>query len=706
MSGAAAPEPPTRLFRLSAFLALALLGALVWMQPPWLSRMQAAWFDSMQAVAPRPIRSLPVTIVAIDDKSLAALGQWPWPRTVLAELIGAIDRHHPAAIGLDVLLPEADRLSPEQLMATVRPHDAALAERLATLPSNDALLASAVAAARVVLVVAGTRERGAGTLRAVPVVVSGPAGPVGPVRYAGVVSNVESVDAAGAGHGVISVEPSNAVFRRFPLVVDIDGTLAPAFATEMLRVAAKQASVRMWRDAGGVRGVSVGAFGVRTEADGAIALHYSRGDPRRYVSAVDVLAGRIDPEALSRKLVIIGATGEGLRDDFRSTPLGEPMPGSELHAQLLENLFDGSYLQRPSWARWLELSLFVALGLLLVRATPRWRPQHVAGLALACVLGSAAAAFLAFRTARLLFDATPAASLVLLLSVLLTMTLTAATRRRRQLEQVVRAQRERAAFVQGELDAAQRIQTAMLPTADVLGADGRIDLHAAMMPAREVGGDLYDFFRIDGDRIFLLIGDVAGKGLSASLFMAVSKALCKSVALRARDASIGDVMTRANIEIARENAGGLFVTAFIGVLDLRTGELAYCNAGHDDPVALHPSRSEPLRLAGGDGPPLCAVDDFRYVGATHQLEIGELVVLATDGLVEARNAVGELYGSARWNDAIRRTAAGGPNAHAFVDALRDDVATFVAGAEPADDVTVMVLRWMGPAPFDRTSSAS
>ncbi len=144
-----------------------------------------------------------------------------------------------------------------------------------------------------------------------------------------------------------------------------------------------------------------------TEADGSLTLYYSRGDARRYVSAADVLAGQVDPEALTRKLVLIGATGGGLRDDYRATPLGEAMPGSELHAQLLENLFDHSYLRRPAWGRWLELAVFVALGLLLIRATPLWRPQRVAWFAFGCVAAGGAAAFAAFRTQRLLFDATP-----------------------------------------------------------------------------------------------------------------------------------------------------------------------------------------------------------------------------------------------------------------------------------------------------------
>ena len=695
MNGSAAAEPPKLSYRATALLALTALSVLIWLQPTWLRRIQAAWFDSMQAVAPRPIQSMPVTIVAIDDKSLGVLGQWPWPRTVLADLIRAIDAHQPAAIGLDVLMPEPDRLSPDRLLAHLSEQDPALARRLAELPSNDRLLADAIGAARVVLVAVGTHERSGGALRAAPVVVSGAGAGSGLARYSGVIANIEPIEGAAAGHGVISVEPSNAVFRRFPLIVDIDGTLAPALATEMLRVALKEPSVRLWRSASRIRGISVGDYSVPTEADGSLTLYYSRGDARRYVSAADVLAGQVDPDALTRKLVLIGATGGGLRDDYRATPLGEAMPGSELHAQLLENLFDHSYLRRPAWGRWLELAAFVALGLLLIRATPLWRPQRVAWLAFGCVIAGGAAAFAAFRTQRLLFDATPGASLLLLFSVLLVMTLAAAARRRRRLERTVQAQREQAAFVQGELDAAQRIQAGMLPTADALRGDPRIDLAASMTPARVVGGDLYDYFFVDADRLFFMVGDVAGKGLSASLFMAVSKALCKSVALRAADASIGELMSMANTEVSRDNAAQLFVTAFIGIIDLRTGELAYGNAGHDNPSALLAGRG-PIRLEGGDGPGLCVIDDFDYRGATHPLQRGEMVCVVTDGVIEAQDGTGRLYGSERLDAALARLHNGATTASGLVNGLRADVAAFVAGAEPADDLTVLALRWLGP----------
>jgi serine phosphatase RsbU (regulator of sigma subunit) len=155
-------------------------------------------------------------------------------------------------------------------------------------------------------------------------------------------------------------------------------------------------------------------------------------------------------------------------------------------------------------------------------------------------------------------------------------------------------------------------------------------------------------------------------------------------------------MRQADAEVSRDNAAMLFVTAFIGVLDLESGELEYCNAGHDDPYALAPDGAAPARLAGGDGPPLCAVDGYAYRGATHRLQPGELLCLVTDGVAEARDAAGALYGSERLRSALARLDARTTTAQAAVEALRADVAAFVGDAEPADDLTVLALRWLGP----------
>jgi CHASE2 domain-containing sensor protein/serine phosphatase RsbU (regulator of sigma subunit) len=677
-------------------LVLLALAVLLWWRTPWGDRLQAYSFDSLQILSPRKIESLPVTIVAIDDKSIAALGQWPWPRTELAELVRAVAREQPAAIGIDVLMPEPDRLSPQRMLERVGALDPAIERTVRALPSNDAMLAQAISEAPVVLVAAGVPEATGRALHAPPFIVTGSGSPPLP-HLGGVVPNIEMLDAKAAGHGLISVEPSNTMFRRFALVADVNGTLAPALSIEMLRVALDVPALRLHVRSDAVRGISVGKVFVPTEADGAVRVYYSRGDARRYVSAIDVLQGKAPPDALHRKLVLIGLTGLGLRDDFHLTALGEPMPGSEIHAQLLENLYDQTLLVRPPWAPQFELAVFVALGLLLIWFTPRLKPLVAAALALGCVALALAAAFAAFRTERLLFDATPGLSLMLFFGVLLLLTLAESRQRRKAMQRVLQEQRERSAYVTGELEAAQRIQTGLLPGVAALCADGRVDLAATMTPAREVGGDLYDFFMLDERRLFFLIGDVAGKGLAASMFMAVSKALVKNAALRAPGAaSIGALMTAANMEIGRDNAAMFFVTAFAAILDLDSGELDYCNAGHDNPLRLAPGATDLQTLADGDGPPLCVVDGFEYHGARVRLQPGELLCLATDGVFEAQDANEALYGHARLAAVLLRGDLRDAASADVVAAVQADVAAFGGDVEPADDLTLVCLRWKGP----------
>jgi len=702
---ASAPDAGrTGRIRLVGIAILVALAALIGRETFVTSRLKSAWFDAYQSVAPRIPRSMPATVVEIDQKSLAAIGQWPWPRNVMAELVDAIRRDKPAAIALDILMPEADALSLERLAARPGKEDAALVNALAGRPSNDAVLARALAAAGAVLVVAGMPDPTHAPLRAPPVSTrdigrsDAATTPVAPnlVQYPGVVTSIDALDSVASGRGLISVDPEGGVIRRIPLMGSFGGTLVPALAIEMLRVRLGLPSSQLLVSGPTVQGIALGDIVIPTEADGAVRIYYSHRRADRFVSAIDVLEGKVDPLRLERQLVLIGLTGVGLLE-YQNTPLGERMPGSEIHAQLLENLYDDTLLRRPDWAPWLETALFLMLGGWLVYATPRWKPRNATLLAIVGVVLPATIAFGAFRAQRTLFDAaTPAVGLMMLFGVLLVLTLTEATRQRKALERIVQVEREETARIAGELEAARRIQTATLPRADLLDGDARIDVAATMIPARETGGDLYDYFRLDERRLFFLVGDVAGKGLSASIFMAVSKALYKSATLRAPDTDIGELMSAANAEVSRDNPEMLFVTAFAGILDLETGQLQYCNAGHENPFLIRDGDADVRRIEDGDGPPLCAMSDFAYRGARYQMQPHELLCTVTDGVTEAQNRAGALYGSARVEAILPALGRGRITVRVVVDGLRADVEAFAAGAEPADDLTILALRWRGP----------
>jgi serine phosphatase RsbU (regulator of sigma subunit)/CHASE2 domain-containing sensor protein len=703
-AGSAATARRSAPIRFVAVPLLAVLTVLIWFAPRFTERAQSAWFDAYQVISPRHVVSMPATIVEVDHKSLAALGQWPWPRPVIAQLIRAINGHRPLAIGVDILMPESDGRSLERLLARTGIVDPAAARQLAALSESDQELARTLAAAPTVLAIAGSDTATGMLLRVPPFVITdlrtgaAAAEPVAPgvPRFAGVLTSLDQLDRAAVGHGLISVELAGGLIRRIPLAASVNGTLVPALAIEMLRVAKGAPMLRLLTSGSSVVGIRVGNFGTQTEEDGAARVYYSKSDAARFVSAIDVLDGKVDAERIEDKLVLIGVTGVGMVED-KNTPLGLPMPGVEIHAQLLENLFDDTLLRRPAWAPQAEAIAFLLLGALLVYATPRWSARNSALLAVGCVALLVAFGYGAFRFQRLLFDAAlPGSALALLFLTLLVLTLAEATRQRRALEQLVQREREQKARMAGELDAAKRVQIATLPRAEILGDEHRIDLAATMVPAREVGGDLYDFFRLDDRHLFFLVGDVAGKGLTASIFMAVSKALCKSTILRTSGADIGELMTLVNAEVSRDNPEMLFVTAFAGVLDLESGDLAYCNAGHENPYLANPAAATVVRIEDGGGPPLCAVDDYPYRGAERRLPTGELVCLVSDGVTEAVNPAGELYGGERVRHFLERAVTPNATAGAIVAALRADVDAFASGAEVADDLTVLVLRWNGP----------
>jgi adenylate cyclase len=689
---------PLGLLLLAIFLGVGLAPDLL-----GLGAIRLAGFDAYQRWAPRARRSAPAVIVAIDEESLRLHGQWPWPRTWLARLVGLVADANPAAIGIDLVMPEADRLSPGRVPEFVPGMSPGLIRELSKLPSNDAVLAQALWGRPVVLGVAGL-ERDPGRppqpLRQAPLHTIGGDPRRFVPRYEATLRSVEEIDRVARGRGLLNFEAERGVVRRMPLVAGAGDAVLPSFGVEILRVATGAPLLTVRVGASGVEGVGISGLLVPTEPDGSVRLRFSPTDPSRFVSAADVLAGTADLHLFERKLVLIGVTALGL-SDYQATPVTARMSGVEIHAQLLESIFDGDLLSRPRAAGWAEAVVLLLAGIGLVLVVPRLAVRVSVG-AFALLIGLMwAGGFLAYLRRGLLFDAAlPSLALGGLFTAMLVVTLAEAESQRRILRRSIEQHREAAARVAGELEAARRIQMSSLPQPPMVfpGAT-RLDLYAFLEPAREVGGDLYDFFALDRDRVFFLIGDVSGKGVPGSLFMAVSKALYKSAALR-QARQVETVMREANAEISRDNAEGLFVTVLAGILDTRTGLLEYCNAGHEPPYLLSSGELPIRRLGDGGGPPLCAVDCFPYTASSLRLEPGDTLCLVTDGVTEAAAAGGTLYGRERLEALLAKTGPGTRSADVG-DAIRQEVTRFAAGVEPSDDLAILVVRWKGPGPDER-----
>jgi CHASE2 domain-containing sensor protein/serine phosphatase RsbU (regulator of sigma subunit) len=663
---------------------------------PYQDALRTASFDLYQIALPRERVSAPVVIVDIDEASLAQFGQWPWPRSLMAQLLDRVDKMQPAAVAFDIIMPEPDRASPCQITQYIPDVDQKLVKQICGLPSNDTLLASTMKRGNAVLGVAGMEVEMPGKVKAAPMMTIGEDPKPWLRHFSSALTNVPELEEAAAGHAILSADMERGVVRRVPLVASVGDTVMPSLSLEILRLALGSPGFSIKSAPGRIEGVGVGDLYIPTQEDGSTWVHYSPHDPGRFVSAAKVLKGELGPDELANKLVLIGFSGLGLVD-FPSTALGERVPGVEIHAQVLETIFDGTTLLRPYWAPLAEGAVMMLLGLSIIWGFPRIRAGVLVPVMVVVIVLLLAAGLGAYYRTNLLMDvASPIFLFVMLFGAMLADSLIREEVQLRSLEKDLQSQREQAAKAHGEMEAAMRFQMGMVPDARATFAnEPRLDIAATMEPAKMVGGDLYDCFMLDEHRVFFSLGDVCGKGVPASLFMVVSTTLCKSVALRddMHDTSLGSLMRQANKEIARNNPEMFFVTAFVGVLDLRTGELTYCNAGHEKPLIIAPG-CRPIELAGVGGPPIGIMDDVEYKAHEYRLSPEEFLCVFSDGVTEAANSALELYGRERLVLTLSDipTVADAGN---VMEMTCKSVHTYVAGAEPSDDLTVLVTRWRG-----------
>ncbi len=265
---------------------------------------------------------------------------------------------------------------------------------------------------------------------------------------------------------------------------------------------------------------------------------------------------------------------------------------------------------------------------------------------------------------------------------------TLATRTRSLLIEQIKETKEKQQIV-SELEVATHIQTSILPSVFPAFPERKeFDIYARMTPAKEVGGDFYDFFFVDDDHLALVIADVSGKGVPAALFMVIAKTLIKDRAQLGL--SPEGVFEKVNNLLSQSNDEGLFVTAWMGIVEISSGTLTCVNAGHNPPLLAHGGKGfEYLKTRSGFV--LAGLEGSRYRPFTITLESGDTLFLYTDGVTEATDSKNELYGEERLKDALNRNISLKPEK--LVNSIKADVDGFVKDAAQFDDITVLAFSY-------------
>src|SRR6202165_6058974 len=386
-----------RKFGYARLVCLALLiglAALRSFDPPPIEELRVRTFDTFQRIDYRVKTARPVTIVDIDEKSLAnpKLGQWPWPRTRIADMVATLSRLGAVAIAFDIMFAEPDRLNPDVAADTFRNLDEATREKLRALPSNDEVFADAMRHARVVLGETGLPEVLTELDKTLPVTGLATLGE-DPQRFMfkfpGLLRNTPVLEKAAGGRGMLTINPErDGIVRRVPMIMMAQGATMPSLSFEMLRLATGTDTIFIKSDRAGIKSIGVKGFEIPTDRNGQLWIHFARYDPSIYVSAVDVLNGNVAPKKIAGKLVLIGTSAVGL-NDIKTTPVSRSMPGVEIHAQVLEAALTRMLLSQPPYGPVLEFGAALLLGLLVIGFAPLFGPVTlvIVGALFATLLG-------------------------------------------------------------------------------------------------------------------------------------------------------------------------------------------------------------------------------------------------------------------------------------------------------------------------------
>ena len=260
-----------------------------------------------------------------------------------------------------------------------------------------------------------------------------------------------------------------------------------------------------------------------------------------------------------------------------------------------------------------------------------------------------------------------------------------------QIDYIKQSQKEHSQLesIKTDLAVAGEIQQAILPRIfpPFPEFDAQLDLAATMIPAKDVGGDFYDFFRIDDERIGLVMADVSGKGVPASIFMAVSRTLIRALGMRGDEPSKN--IEQVNTLLCKESVDCMFVTVFYAIYNVNTGQLDYCNAGHNAPYIIHADGSI-TQLATDGNCMVGAIEGLTFKPGQLQLSQGDTIVMYTDGVNEATNSAFEEYGDTRFETTLKSLA--GRSCEDITNGILDSVKAFTGDAPQSDDITLLSLK--------------
>ena len=616
-------------------IILILLIALKIANPSFVKSISNLSFDLYQKVFTLKKTDSDVVIIDIDEKSLGKFGQFPWSRSVFAKILEKVNQSNPKAIGFDIFFTEKDKQSPEEIIKSYNLIPADVSE-LQNLKGHDEIFREQLEKSKSITAVLGSNVPSHSNYdrKAKARFLSKGGDPKNfTYSYTYSIGSLETLEKSVKGLGSISfLDQTDGIIRSLPLLVRFDNKIYPTMGLEMIRVGNNQKNIYVEMNEVGINRISARPYKILSDPNGIIWIRYKNSIKSQYISSSDVYDGKFPENFFKDKYVLIGASAQGLFDLVK-TPLGVTIPGVEVHANVIENIIDQSFLIRNPNTYVFELIFVIIVSVITFVLSQKIKPKFSLSIFFGSIFIVIIIGFSLFLFRSELVD-------ISYPIFLLTITfLTGLYFRFIEENKMALANLQKEAKLLKERELAAGVQKSLFP--DISKFENFI--FAKNVPARDVSGDYFDVVRSTPEEYFFTLADVSGKGVKAGMYMAKASSIFRT--LTNLKYPLEKVVFGVNNELVEAKFKGMFVTAVFGKLNIKTGELIFINAGHESILTFDQNKN--YEYIKSDMPPMGIVKYFTesMVKSTTINLKDKTFVVYTDGVTEGYLENGEELGA-------------------------------------------------------------
>ena len=562
-----------------------------------------------------------ITIIDIDEKSLAEIGQFPWRRDIYAQILKNINQYNPASIAFDIFFSEKDKQNPKNLLFELQKNNNQL-EKINVL-DTDEIFINSLKKSKVILPIVGTisaqiNNNSKPKLR----IISKGNNPKNYLyNFRNKITSLKEINNAATGIGSISLlDGIDGIVRSVPLLLNINNEIWPSLSLESIRISNNQKNLLIETDQAGIKTIKTRKNLFKVDRNGIINIKFKNYNKNNYISAIDIINNRFDKEQIKNQFILIGSSAQGIFDIVK-LPNGKAVPGVEVHAHIINNILNNDSISRNLTTNLIENILLALILLILVFIPFKTKPRN----SILFFIGSLSilnliSIILFYQNLYIdaLFNSI-CGTLIFMMSLFF-----------RYLDEnsIALENEKKQLALKKEREIAGEVQKKLFPT----NKEIEKYLYAKNTPAKDVSGDYYDYHQINENEFFFMLADVSGKGIKAGILMANAAAVFRS--LVKLNASLSKTAMFINNQVKESSYQSMFVTAIIGKINIEKKDMEYVNLGHEPMMIL--DKSYNFEYIEATLPPLGMMmikNESHFKTTTINIS-DKTILIYTDGLTE------------------------------------------------------------------------